>query len=108
MTAWSMETKGIGDPPRQTVLSVFDAANTLLGSIVMASDPSAAELQFYGFQLTGGDLASYVTITTGDNGNDVFGIDNVRYVQAVPEPATLLLCGSGLAALAARLRRRAG
>lgn len=107
MTAWSMETRGIGDAPRMTVLKVFDSASTLLGTIPLASDPASAQLQFYGFQLTGGQQAAFLTITTGDVGNDVFGIDNVRFVQAVPEPATLLLFGSGLTALAARARRRA-
>jgi hypothetical protein len=36
-----------------------------------------------------------------------FAVDNIT-VNAVPEPASLLLLGSGIAGLAARLRRRSG
>jgi hypothetical protein len=107
LTAWSIETKGIGDDGRPTTISIYDAGNNLLGSILTSSDATSAEMQFYGFQLTGGDLASYVILTNASGFNDVFSIENVRFASdAVPEPATLLLLGSGLAAVAARRRNR--
>ncbi|MBX3097541.1 MAG: PEP-CTERM sorting domain-containing protein [Fimbriimonadaceae bacterium] len=47
-------------------------------------------------------------ITTNAAGNDEWvGIDNIRVTsQAVPEPATMLALGAGLAAFAARRRRK--
>ena len=70
----------------------------------MASDGSGQELQFYGFQLTGGDAAAYLTVTNAAAGNDVFGMDNVRFVQTAPEPGTLALLACGL--VAGVMRRR--
>jgi len=50
------------------------------------------------------------TLSFDHAGGDNVGIllDNVQVETAVPEPGTLLLLGSGIAGLAARLRRRSG
>ena len=110
LTAWSAETRGLGDQPTTTI-SVYNASNVLLGSIPTFS-PTSATLGFYGFQLTGGDQAAYLTITSATGANDLFGLDNIRFPAApqtaapVPEPATVALFASGLAAIALLRRRR--
>lgn len=109
VAAWSMETNGIGDD-RPTTISIYDAANNLLGSLLTGSTiPN--EKQFYGFALTGGQTASYVTIINGGTTNDAFGIDNVRFAAAtttVPEPSTVALLAAGLLAIVVGARRRGG
>jgi hypothetical protein len=105
LTAWSGEFKGVADDGRPTTITVFNAANAVLGTIALASDGSNAQMQFYGFQLTGGDQAAYLTISNASGNNDVFGLDNVRFT-AVPEPLTIFLLGSGVAGLAVRRRQR--
>ena len=62
--------------------------------------------------LTGNDVVSYIGLL----GNDGFIVDYSQLtiggdppaesLSAVPEPASLALLGSGLVALAARIRRR--
>ena len=64
----------------------------------------AGGAQFFGFTDPGASIAA---ITIQDISGDAWGIDDVRYSsQAVPEPTTLLLFGSGLAAAALRRRRK--
>jgi hypothetical protein len=59
--------------------------------------------QYFGFTIAGGNLTS-LTITNASG--DYWGIDDVRYSSAVPEPATLLLLGSGIALMGISRRRR--
>jgi len=107
VAAWSIETSGIGDG-RPTTISIFDGSNNLLGSL-LTSSTLVQEKQFYGFALTGGQAAKYVTITNPGNTNDAFGIDNVRFATTttVPEPSTVALMAAGLFALGVSVRRRA-
>jgi hypothetical protein len=65
-----------------------------------------AGTQFFGFVDAGSSISSVTLTETGDfsSGRDVVGVDDVRYTTAVPEPATLLLLGSG--SMVALIRRR--
>jgi hypothetical protein len=86
------------------VLEVFDGA-TLRGT----SPVPAGDGAFLGYVLTGGDAATSVrfrsaTLIVGTTGEG-FAIDDLAVV-AVPEPATWITLGLGLAALLLAARRR--
>ena len=67
-------------------------------------------LYFMGIVSTDNNIRS-IALTNLHGGGDTVGYDNLRFatlqdVTAVPEPASMLLLGSGLAAIAAKARRR--
>jgi hypothetical protein len=58
---------------------------------------------FYGFT----DSANFSSITITNLSNDAWGQDNVYYSpQAIPEPSSLVLVGSGILGLAGVIRRK--
>lgn len=100
--AFGMEFSSSGTP--QTV-EVYDGSNTLMGAF--ATNPGG----FFG--LVSDDAISSFVIRNGvfaQGGNDRFFVDNFRANapagEPVPEPASILLMGTGLVGLSAAYRRR--
>ena len=112
----TLETRiaGIHDVNQSDSYSVLFNGTALGPIAVNLSDEGFQEVLTYLFSvpvslLTGNDVVSY----SGLLGNDGFIIDYSRLtlsdetpVSAVPEPGSLVLLGSGLAAVAAGIRRR--
>jgi hypothetical protein len=71
--------------------------------------PTGGTPGFFGFQSSATDIAS-VNIF-GNSGSFAFAVDNFRFAAGptttVPEPASLLLLGLGLAGLASARRKKA-
>jgi hypothetical protein len=63
---------------------------------------------FWGVAVSGAEAFTSVTFTQSAAGGyiDPFGVDNIYTTAAVPEPGTLLLFGTGIAAAVRRYRRR--
>lgn len=102
--AFGGDFRSLNDGAARTRVEIFDGA-TLLTTL----DPSVAgsdELRFWGFAATAGETVTSIVFTRLEN--DVFGLDNIeigRSAAPVPEPATLMLFGVGLAGLAVRRRK---
>jgi hypothetical protein len=89
-------------------VQVFDGANSsLFGCFSCAIEGTSGHTAFsFSDPLTSQVLRIHFDATNlGGLANNI-GLDNVRFGQAVPEPPSLLLLGSGLAGLAAWRRRR--
>ncbi|HET6644013.1 MAG TPA: PEP-CTERM sorting domain-containing protein [Fimbriimonadales bacterium] len=76
--------------------------DTVVGSVEISVGSVDAH-DFAGWADDSGITSVHIVETSGENGL-VGGIDNVRY-DTVPEPATFIALGLGLAALASRRRR---
>jgi hypothetical protein len=110
VTAWGGDFRGIADGGRPTRMDVFDASDTLIGSIQFMSDATNQQDQFYGFTST--TSVDHLVIVNPGGANDAFGLDNIGFVTgatpvAAPEPTSLaLLATAGMSLGASLLRRR--
>jgi hypothetical protein len=98
-----------------TSIEFFDQNNLSLGKFFVPVDNNG--LSFLGVFFNGGELISRVRITSGnlnvgatDNGatTDVVVMDDFIYGEPkeVPEPSTMLLLGTGLFGIAAKVQKR--
>lgn len=96
-----------------TSIQLFDPANKSLGKFFVPPSSSLGGLSFLGVAFKNGELIDRAVITTGNTvlgpnnggGVNVVAMDDFIYAepqaqaQGAPEPATLLLLGSGLVGL---------
>ncbi len=105
VSAWGGDIANL-EPSRASSFTVFDAGDNALGIF----NSYTAGTGFHGFELTAGEVASYIVFNSATV-DEFFGLDDAKFVTseaAVSEPGTLLIFGLGLVGLGyARRHKRA-
>jgi hypothetical protein len=93
--------------PNATTVSLFDAANVLVGTLSATGSPDPTFTG--GFLGVASDIPFLRAEVTFSTAGAAFAFDNLRFASApvptIPEPTTLALVGLGLCATAYRLRK---
>jgi hypothetical protein len=102
-----------GSPVNDIVIEAYDgvdATGLLIGTFAgLNQNFQINNLYFMGIVSTAGDIRSIRLLRGPDSTGDVMGVDDILFASAdneVPEPASLALCGAGLAAVALLRRSR--
>ena len=88
----------------QTITSPFQFSGTLTGCLVVNCGPVVPTFSLIG---SGTAIVNLRFAGLNADGTPIFTFQNITYsFQPVPEPTSILLVGSGLAAFGIRLRRK--
>jgi hypothetical protein len=90
----------VGTATFHSVIEDAATGSVLVNRFDTVAGLNLANTQYNAIAFFGGEAS------TGDTVGDVSTVDNVNISASTPEPSTLLLIGTGLALLAARIRSR--
>jgi len=94
-----------GDNKEILTAQAFDVTDTLLETVtIKAGDPGTGDGIATLVEFSVSDISLFTVIVANNDDRAGWGVDNLSYTP-IPEPATMLLLGSGLIGLAGARRR---